>query len=278
MSNLVNIKIHGILGKQLGKTEWKLHAKNVGEAIRGIQCNSKKLYKLLYDNDKKNIRYRVLINDQDFAMDEEKDPDTIEGLMASELVMDLSRLKTIDIVPVIEGSDNFMAIFTIVLGVMLIAAGGAGLGLWGAGGGLGSSGIAGGMAATATNSMIGMGFSAGMQMMAGISLLTAGVTSLMTPMPKFGDFREIEDGGSASYLFAGPENTIQEGGPVFVAYGRLLVGSHVIQSAADHMNVDAGFGSVSAKWGDAKGKGLRYNIPSGPSLLNTAAQKWGKND
>ena len=268
MSNLVNIKIHGILGKQLGKTEWKLYAKNVGEAIRGVQCNSKKLYKLLYDNDKKNIRYRVLINDQDFAMDEEKDPDTIEGLMASELVMDLDRLKTIDIVPVIEGSDNILAVFTIILGVMLIAAGGAGLGILGAKGALGA----------ASASMSTIGFTAGMQVMAGIGLLAAGVTSLMTPMPKFGDFREIEDGGSASYLFAGPENTIQEGGPVFVAYGRLLVGSHVIQSAADHMNVDAEFGSVSAKWGDKKGYGLRYNIPSGPTLLDTAAQKWGKDD
>ena len=114
--------------------------------------------------------------------------------------------------------------------------------------------------------------------MAGIGLLTAGVTSLMTPMPKFGDFREIEEGGSASYLFAGPENTIQEGGPVFVAYGRLLVGSHVIQSAADHLNVDAELGSVSSKWGDNKMKGLRYDIPSGPALLNAAAYKWGKDD
>jgi len=280
MSKLVNIKIHGILGEQLGQSEWKLKAKNVGEAVRGIQTNSKhKFYKYLQENDTKNIRYRVLINNEDFFMEEGKDPDTIDGLVHSELVMNLKNLKTIDIVPVMEGSDNFMMIFTIILGVILIAAGGAGLGLFGAAGGMGSSGIAGGMAATASNAMINAGFSAAMQMMAGLSLVAAGVSSLMTPIPKFGDFREIEEGGSASYLFNGPENTIREGGPVFVGYGRLLVGSHVIQSAADTINVDAGLadadGNVSAKWGVDKGRGLKYNVPLAADKMRTAVKGWG---
>ena len=68
MSNLVDVKIHGILGKQLGKSEWKLKVRSVGDAVRGIQCNSKKLYSQLLENDKKNIRYRVLINNKDFLI------------------------------------------------------------------------------------------------------------------------------------------------------------------------------------------------------------------
>ena len=53
MSKLIKVKIHGILGKQLGKTDWKLKARSVGDAVRGIQCNSKKLYAHLLENDKK---------------------------------------------------------------------------------------------------------------------------------------------------------------------------------------------------------------------------------
>ena len=272
MSNLVDIKIHGVLAEQLGQSEWKLNVKSVGDAIRGIQYNNKKLFKKLYENDKKNIRYRVLINNKDFAIEEGKDPDTIEGIASSELAMDLKSLKSIDILPVIEGSDNFLAIFTIVLGVMLIAVGGAGLGLFGGaiqGGTLGLTGVA-------------MGGHFGAFFLAGIGLVAAGVTSLLTPMPKFGDFREIEDGGNLSYLFNGPENTIREGGPVFVAYGRLLVGSHVIQSASDTLNVDAGVadasGNVDAKWGVNKGMGLKYNIPNAASLMNTASEDWSSTE
>ena len=275
MSNLVDIKIHGVLAEQLGQSEWKLNVKSVGDAIRGIQYNNKKLFKKLYENDKKNIRYRVLINNKDFAIEEGKDPDTIEGIASSELAMDLKSLKSIDIVPVIEGSDNFLAIFTIVLGVMLIAVGGAGLGLFGGTGFMGSSGALAGMG-------VAMGGHFGAFFLAGIGLVAAGVTSLLTPMPKFGDFREIEDGGNLSYLFNGPENTIREGGPVFVAYGRLLVGSHVIQSASDTLNVDAGVadasGNVDGKWGVNKGMGIKYNIPNAASLMNTASEDWSSTE
>ena len=47
MSNLVNIKVHGVLAEQLGQSEWNLAAKNVSQAVRGVECNSKKLYKSL---------------------------------------------------------------------------------------------------------------------------------------------------------------------------------------------------------------------------------------
>ena len=56
MSNLVNIKIHGILANQLGRSDWKLKVNSVGEAVRGIECNTGKLYKQLMENDKKNIK------------------------------------------------------------------------------------------------------------------------------------------------------------------------------------------------------------------------------
>ena len=96
--------------------------------------------------------------------------------------------------------------------------------------------------------------------MGAVGLIAAGITNLLTPMPKFGDFREIEQGGAKSCLFNGPENTIREGGPVFVGYGRLLVGSQVIQSAADTVNIDADV-RAGPQWGNQSNT-LLYNIPN----------------
>ena len=252
MSNLVNIKIHGILGEQLGQSEWNLAVKSVGEAIKGIQCNSKKLYPQLLENDKKNIKYRVLINDKDFSIGEGADPDTPEGITSSELVIERDSIKTIDIVPVIEGSDSLMSIITIVIGVALIWTG-AGAAIMGAG----------------LSSMTAM---QGAMVLGGIGLVAAGVTNLLTPMPKFGDFREIEQGGGRSYLFNGPQNTIKEGGPVFVGYGRLMVGSHVIQSATDTVNVDA---EVAPKgtWG-LTNHGLLYDIAGAQGIAASEVKGW----
>ncbi len=268
MSNLANIKIHGILAEQLGRSEWKLSVKSIGDAVRGIQCNSKKLYQQLLENDKKNIRYRILINEKDFAMEEGKDPDSFEDLANSELALQHQNIKSIDIVPVIEGSD-VMDIFTVILGAALIFAGGVGLGLFGApawtSGAFAAMGAGGWSAAFSGALMLGC-----------IGLMAAGITNLMTSMPKFGDFREIEGGGSRSYLFNGPENTVREGGPVFVGYGRLLIGSHVIQAATDTVDADA---QVTPKdtWGETK-YGLLYNIPNAGGLLAARVKDWSKGD
>tara|TARA_R110002012_G_scaffold236592_1_gene410329 strand:+ start:822 stop:1592 length:771 start_codon:yes stop_codon:yes gene_type:complete len=246
MKNLTKVTLHGILAEQMPRAEWKLAVKSVGEAMNGIHANTKNFFHTLLENDKKNIKYRVLINDQDFVIEEGKDPNTKEGLLASELVIKRDGIKTIDIVPVLEGAGGSLGdIFSIVAGVILFSAG---------------------MGWIATPLLMGAG--AGIQaalILGGLGLIVAGVTNLLTDMPKFGDFREIEGGGAKSYLFNGPENTIREGGPVFVGYGRLLVGSHVIQSASDTVDVDAEIKRPLVRegktvWGDPD-DGLLYNIP-----------------
>ena len=186
MSNLTNIKVHGILAEQLGRKEWKLSVNSVSDAIRGVEANCKKFYKTLWENDRKNIKYRVLINKKDFAIEEGKDPNTLEGLYSSELTLNNPNIKTIDIVPVVEGAGgNAMAIVTIIVGVAMIAIG----------------------AGVLLPMMMSKAMSTAL-ILGGVGLVAAGVTNLLTPMPKFGDFREIEQGGSKSYLFNGPENTI----------------------------------------------------------------------
>jgi len=170
MKKLTHITLHGILSEQIGRQNFNLAVSSVGEAMRGIQANCKKLYKSLIENDEKNIKYRVLINKKDFLVEEGKDPNTEEGMRSSELTMNFQDLKTIDIVPVMEGESSqerkadSKSIFAIIAGIILIAIG------------------------------VFMGGNPYL-IMAGIGLVMAGVSNLLTPTPKFEDVREIEGGG-----------------------------------------------------------------------------------
>ena len=47
---MVNIKLHGILGEELGFSDWKLNVNSVSEALRGIEHSTKRFYKLLFIN------------------------------------------------------------------------------------------------------------------------------------------------------------------------------------------------------------------------------------
>ena len=233
---LVNVQLHGILAEQVGREDWNISVSSVGEALRAIESQTKKLFKNLIKNDKENVRYRVLINKKDFLYDQEKDINTREGINSSELIRDYKNLKSIDIVPIVEGAD-FKDIFAIVTGIVLIA---LGVFTFGATSFLGASLI-----------------------MSGVGLMAAGIANLLTPMPEFGDFREIEGGGRRSYLFSGPENTVREGGPVFIGYGRLMVGSQVVQSSIETFDVRSGLRKNEGKltredyWGNER-YGLEY--------------------
>ncbi len=240
MKNLTKITIHGVLAEQMNRSEWNLAVRSVGEAVNGIEANTRTFFKHVMENDKKNIKYRVLINGQDFGYEDGKDPNTPEGFLSSELLIKRDGIENIDIVPVLEGAGDFVAI---VVGGLLLATG---------------------MGWIATPLLMGAGAATQAALiLGGIGLIAAGITNLLTPMPKFGDFREIEGGGARAYLFNGPENTIREGGPVFVGYGRLLIGSQVIQSAQDTIDVDADV-TPKSHWGSAE-YGLLYNVPQSPN-------------
>ena len=257
---LVNVQLHGILAEQVGREDWNISVSSVGEALRAIESQTKKLFKNLIKNDKENIRYRVLINKKDFLYDQEKDINTREGINSSELIRDYKNLKSIDIVPIVEGAD-FKDIFAIVTGIVLIA---LGVFTFGATSFLGASLI-----------------------MSGVGLMAAGIANLLTPMPEFGDFREIEGGGRRSYLFSGPENTVREGGPVFIGYGRLMVGSQVVQSSIETFDVRSGLRKNEGKltredyWGNER-YGLEYRDrvqnSSGTvqNMMRKRVEEWNK--
>lgn len=201
--SLVKITLHGQIGKKFGK-EWELDIKSVSEALNAInQLTDGEFNKFLAEKENKNARYRVLINEEDFlseggSLNNESD---IQKIERTNLVVPINGLKSIDIIPVIEGADS--GILTTILGALLIIVG----------------------IALAFTGNVGIGVAL---IMIGAGLLAAGITALLAKPPTFDDFREIGGAKKVSYLFNGPENVTREGGPIPVGYGRLLVGSQVI--------------------------------------------------
>lgn len=221
MKNLVNIKLHGALGKGMKKSNWKLAVSSVAEAINAINnLTNDKLKKLLIRASKNDVKYNVLINDRDFEHDGPVDINFPENIETSELMIKGDYIEKIDIIPVVEGAGDGMNIFTMILGAILI--------------------IIGVMLLIATpGSPLGYAFVA-----AGLALFAAGLANLLSKPPKAGDVGT----SLGSYMFNGPQNTSEEGNPVPIGYGRLMVGSQVIAASydidylsADPSDTDYGF-------------------------------------
>jgi predicted phage tail protein len=209
----VSIKLHGILGKTIGKANWNLAVKSVSEAIHAINIlTNNKLNQYL--NKHGYDKFEIVINGRKFKHDkflDPKDREILNEVANSELNIKSNNLETIDIIPVIDASDSDF--FAIILGAILIIVGIA-------------------LVATGVGGPLG-----GALIMGGIGIVAAGVINLLSKPPSFEPFQAIESGGKKSYLFSGPENTIREGGAVPVGYGRLLVGSQTISASYDVYNI-----------------------------------------
>lgn len=209
---MVDITLHDSLGKLMGKSKWRLAVKSVSEAIHAINIlTGGKLNKILKDLGQE--KFEVKINNHLFKKtslweNNLNKAETYNEIRDSELCFNYHKLERLDIVPVIRAADS--DIFAIILGVILIIVGVV-LSLYG-----------------------GAGVSL---IIAGIGLVAAGVMNLLAAPPKFDDFAEIDKGGKRSYLFNGPQNTIREGGPVPLGYGRALIGSQTISASYEINNI-----------------------------------------
>lgn len=73
----------------------------------------------------------------------------------------------------------------------------------------------------------------------GLSLLIGGVTQLLAKAPNLGGPKE-EIKNSPSALFNGPVNTVTQGHPVPIGYGRLRIGSQVISAGIGTVDIPIG--------------------------------------
>ena len=201
MSELTKITFHGNLAEALGQKDWNLKVSNVAEALRAVDVLSKrKLSQAIFANEKQNIKYKILTDDKNLFS-----KPINEAGEAKDSEMFLSKtMKSIDVVPVLEGAgDDAKDVALVVGGAMMF-----------------------GMGLDQKNLM--------MMQMGAYAMLT-GMSNLLAEPPDFEDFREIQQTHKKeSYLFSGPINTYNPGGPVPVGYGRVMVGSLAIAYSHEH--------------------------------------------
>lgn len=186
---LTTVILAGALGKRFGK-KWELEVSSPLEALRLIEVNAPGMRKWIEENIKKFPNYQISC----ITNDSERD------ISEKELGM-LGEFKEIRFVPVIEGSGGAARIV------------------------IGAAMIVGGMMAE----LYGFYGAGSFLIQAGTALALGGVVELLSPgIGKTNKEDQYSRKDKTSYYFNGPVNTEQQGVPVPLIYGRVLVGSHPI--------------------------------------------------
>jgi predicted phage tail protein len=217
---MIKVNLHGKLGKDIGES-WDLEVSSVAEAFRAIEANSRKLRKWIINNSD-DYKYEILINKNNIFSEDPNNKST-EELRNSELFINLDdKIQTIDIVPCIVGAGFISNFFNSGLGKVI----GGTVGLIGAV-------LVGVIFPPLLPLAVGVGI-------ASLGLIAAGTSELLSKPPPNVPFTAQQvnpiggdNGGPTSYLFNGPVNTVGEGGPVPVGYGKLLIGGNNVYANYD---------------------------------------------
>lgn len=192
------IRLYGHL-REFGNS-FMLNVRSPREAVHALCCMIPGFRKRLLQDDQS--LYQVLVDDR--------------AVLMHHLELPIGGKEIIKIVPVITGAggSKAMSFIGIVVGIILIVFSGP---IGGAIGGAFNAGTAATAAITSAVSSLGW------------SLAITGVSQLLfaPPKAKTADSKESPE-NMPSYAFNGPVNTLQQGNPVPVLYGKLRVGSQVI--------------------------------------------------
>jgi len=188
------VKVYGALRELLGKTRFEFVADTPAQAMRALLANFPHLERWLIDSEKNGVAYRVTVGKQKIHNDD------MSGMFAP-----WSEQDVFSITPVLIGAGRGLG--SILVGVAIVAAAvfipGLGLGLSGA-----------------LVTKVGL---------VGGALILGGIAQMISPVPK--PPREASQLESNS--FSGVANTVRQGVPVPIAYGRVFVGSAVISAGLD---------------------------------------------
>ena len=194
------VKVYGALRELLGKTRFEFVADTPAQAMRALLVNFPELQQWLIDSEKNGVAYRVTVGKQ-----------KINEQDVSGMFLPWSEQDVFSIAPVMTGAGRGVGMF--VLGAVLVGTaiftGGASL-AFGAGGF--------GLASAAGN--------------IGVALVLGGVAQMLSPVPKPPGPAEAPT-QLESNSFSGVLNTVRQGVPVPIAYGRVFVGSAVISAGLD---------------------------------------------
>tara|TARA_B100000085_G_C18546099_1_gene513939 strand:- start:1247 stop:2035 length:789 start_codon:yes stop_codon:yes gene_type:complete len=205
------IILEGQLGKEFGE-EWNLNVNSPAEALQAIMTQRPGMRKFLIDSE--GIQgYEVFIDDEPLDIQEE-------------LLIHNPGEGRYTFVPVIGGSKSstLMMILGVTLVVMTGGFGAAGMSTF-----MGQT-----MATNAAGAAVGMGtagatattFGTAMSYL-GTGLMLGGAAMMLAP--------DVPDGNQSekaeNYLFSGPVNTVKQGEPIPLVYGRAIVGSKTISAS-----------------------------------------------
>lgn len=199
-----NVCLYGNLKKEFGF----LHRYDIDSPSEAVQA----LIHTLKDFKDSFLRgeYRIFVGDI-----KEENSRALE-----ELTLGVSQNKDIHIIPYVKGSKEewvSVAIGIVIVAVAIIVSGGAAAAA--------APGLLAGMGATAFT-VAGASVTFGSIAFLGVSIAIAGVAAMMASDPSVRDYGDREQPSSKkSFLFNGPTNSIEQGGPVPVGFGRMIVGS-----------------------------------------------------
>lgn len=191
---MTTIKLSGSLAKAFGREHRRqLDSGTTQEAFRALTRTLPGFEAFIREAEKKGLRYAIFRNRKNVGEEE----------------LELGGTREIRIVPVVAGSKSG-GIFQTVLGAVLIGVAAFATGGLGAAFGAG----AGGWGALAA---------------AGASMAIGGVIQMLSPQAKGLSAREDPD-NKPSYAFGGPVNTVAQGNPVGVLYGKRRIGGAIISA------------------------------------------------
>ena len=210
------VKVYGALRKYLGQCRFQFEADTPAQAIKALCVNFPGLDKWLLDSEQNGVSYRVSIGKEKITEDD-----------LSPLVMPWSERQVFSITPVIAGAGGIGAKIGIGIGLIAISFLLPGAGIFGTTSIFGASAATAGAAGFAT--ALGTAFSA-----MGASLILGGIAQAISPSQTYSSAERGKDAARfESFTFSGITNTVQQGLPVPIVYGRAYIGSAVISSGLD---------------------------------------------
>jgi len=212
------VKVYGALRKRLGQCRFQFEVDTPAQAIKALCANFPGLDKWLIDGEQDGVGYRVTIGKERIGEAE-----------AGALLLPWSERDVFSITPVIAGAGQgagqiLAGIGLVALSFISFGAGSALAGVGAAGGLFGGAAAAGATLPFLSTALFGIG----------ASLVLGGVAQMLSPTPTFSGFeRGKEAARLESFTFSGITNTVQQGMPVPICYGRCYIGSAVISSGLD---------------------------------------------
>lgn len=189
---MIKIELGGVLGKTFGKTHQRLIS-TTSEAVRALCCTIPGFEQFLNTSKSRGLTFAVFRGKKNIGEDDLGFPVTGE---------------VIRIIPVVIGSKRG-GLFQTIFGAVLVAAAVF------MSGGIGAAFAAGGMT--------------GFMATTGAAMMLGGIIQMLSPQPN-GIAMKDQGENKPSYAFGAPTNTVSQGYPVPIGYGKRRIGGAVISA------------------------------------------------